>query len=116
VSTITVDVTNRAETLPTQVAQEKVGNNETGLPFSGQGANQVFTPHLYRRLLHPLSQLLKELPLDNAAGENLLYDFLLQVLKILQGDQMTYSTINEIMYPYCWGELLALITNAIRIL
>jgi hypothetical protein len=44
-----------------------------------------------------------------------LCDFLLKVLKIRQVGQITEPTIYEIMYPYCRGELLAVLTNAIAV-
>jgi hypothetical protein len=113
VSTVTVAVTNHTETLPAHVVQANARNNATGLPSLGQSANQVFTPHFYHRLSHPLSHLLKEHPVVNGTDVSLLCDFLLKVLKIRQVGQMTEPTIYEIMYPYCRGEILALVTNAI---
>ena len=89
------------------------GRNVAGLPSLGQSAIQVFTPHFYQRLPHPLSHLLKELPVVDGTDVNLLCDFLLNVIKIRQVGQMTEATIYEIMYPYCRGELLALVTNVI---
>jgi hypothetical protein len=108
VSTVTVAVTTHTETLPAHVAQAA-----TGIPSLGQSANEVFTPHFYQRLSHPLSNLLKELPVVDGTDVSLLCDFLLKVLKIRQAGQMTELTIYEIMYPYYRGELLALVTNAV---
>jgi len=74
-----------------------------GLPSLGQSASQVFAPHFYQRLTHPLSHLLKERPVANGTYVNLVCDFLLKVLKICKG-AMTESTIYESMYPYCRGD------------
>jgi hypothetical protein len=57
--------------------------------------------------------LLKELPVVDGTDVSLLCDFLQKVLKIRQVGQMTEPTIYEIMCPYCRGELLAFVTNAI---
>jgi hypothetical protein len=76
-------------------------------------ASQVLTPHFYQRLPHPLSRLLKELPVVDGTDVKLLCDFLLKVLKIRQVGQMPDQTIYEVMYPYCRGELLAFVTNAL---
>jgi hypothetical protein len=108
VSTVTVAVTSHTEALPAHGAQEAAG-----LPSLGQSAHQVCTPHFYQRLPHPLSHLLKELPVVDGTYVSHLCDFLLKVFKIRQVGQMTEPTIYEIMYPYCRGELLALVTNAI---
>jgi hypothetical protein len=70
----------------------------------------VFTPHLYQRLPHPLSHLLKELPAVDGTDINLSCYFLVKVIKIRQVGQMSGSAIYELMYPYCRGELLALVT------
>ena len=45
---------------------------------------------------------------------NLLCVFLLKVIKIRQVGQMNDSAIYEFMYPYCRGQLLALVTQAIN--
>jgi hypothetical protein len=84
-----------------------------GLPSVGQNASQVFTPHFHQRLPHPLSHLLKELPVVDGTDVNLLYDFLLKVIKICLVGQMKESTIYEIMYPFFRGELLTFVTYAV---
>lgn len=113
VSTVTAAVNNDIEALLMQVAQASTGINAATSPSLGQGASQVFTPHFYRRLPHPLSHLLKELPIMDGTDVNLWCDFLLKVLKIRQVGQKTEPTIYEIMYPYCRAEPLAFVTNAI---
>ena len=87
--------------------------NAAALSSLGQGASQEFTPHFYQRLPHPLSHLLKELPIVDGTDVNLLCDFLLKVLKIRQVGQLPDQTIYEVMYPYCRGELLAFMTSTI---
>jgi hypothetical protein len=49
---------------------------------SGSGSTQVFTPHFYQRLPHPLSNLIKELEIVDGTKVRQLCDFLLKVLKI----------------------------------
>jgi hypothetical protein len=44
----------------------------------------------------------------------LLSDFLLKVIKINQVVQKNDSAIYELMHPYCRGEFLALVTQAIN--
>ena len=80
---------------------------------SGQGIKQVFTLHFYQRLPHPLSHLLKEIPVLDGTDVNLLFDFLLKVVKIRRVGQMNDSAIHELMYRYCRDELLALVKQAI---
>ena len=61
--------------LADQLAQVNAGMVVAQLTKSGQGIKQVFTPHFYQRLPHPLSHLLKELPLMDCADVKLLCDF-----------------------------------------
>jgi hypothetical protein len=75
VSTVTVAVTNDKETLSAApVAQANAGNNAATLPSKSQSASPVFTPHFYQKLLHPLSHLLKELPVLDGTDVSLLCD------------------------------------------
>jgi hypothetical protein len=73
----------------------------------------VFTPHFYQRLPHPLSHLLKELPVVDGIDVGLMCDFLLKELKIRQMGQMADNAIYEIMYSHCRGDLLARVTNSV---
>ena len=113
VSADTVAVSNETSALAAQVAQPNSGLDTVGLPTPAQSVNQFFTPHFYQRLPHPLSRLMKELPVVDGTDVNLLCDFMTQVLKIRQVGQMTESAIYEIMYPCCCGESLAFVTQAI---
>ena len=74
---------------------------------------QVFTPQLYQRLPHLLSNFIKELPVMDGTDINCLYNFLLRLLKVRQVAQMNRSVVYELMYPYCKGELQCLVTQAI---
>ena len=112
-STVTGAVDVEVSTLADQIAQVNMGNVAAQVTPSGQGIKQVFSPHLYQRLPHPLSHLLKELPIVDGTDVNLLCDFLLKVIKIRQVGQMNDSAIYKLMYPYCRGELLVLVTQAI---
>jgi len=112
VSTVTVAVSRDTGVLLAQVAQVNSRLNVAGLPFIGQSTSQVFTPHFYQRLPHRLSHLLKELPVVDGNDVDLC-DFLLKVIRIRQVGHMTEATIYEITHPYCRGDLMALVTNAI---
>jgi hypothetical protein len=62
VSTFTGAVDVEVGTLADQIALVSAGMEAAQVTPSGQGIKQVFTPHLYQRLPHSLSYLLKELP------------------------------------------------------
>jgi len=113
-STVTGAVDVEVGALADQIAQVKAGMVATQVTPSGQGIKQVFTPHFYRRLPHPLSHLLKELPVVDGTDGNLLCDFLLKVIKIIHVGQMNESATYELMYRYCRDELLGLVTQAIN--
>jgi len=59
-------------TLADQIAQVNAGIVAAQVTPSGHGIKQVFTPHFYQRLPHPLSHLLKELPVVDGTDVNLL--------------------------------------------
>ena len=75
VSTVTGAVDVEVGALADQIAQVNAGTVAAQVTPSGQGIKQVFTPHFYQRLPHPLSHLLKELPVVDGADVNLLCDF-----------------------------------------
>jgi hypothetical protein len=75
------------------VAQTNAGNNALGLPSLSQSGSPVFIHHLYQMLPHPLSHLLKELPVVAGTDIGLLCDFLMKVLKIRQVGQMADQAI-----------------------
>jgi hypothetical protein len=112
-STVAVTVNSETRNLAAQAAQVNAEISVAGVPAAVPSASQVFTPHFYQRLPHPLSHLVKELPVVDGIDVNLLCDFLAQVLKIRYVGQMAERTIYEIMYPCCRGELLTLVTQAI---
>ena len=113
VSTVTVAANQDTESRLVQLAQASAETGAAAPSAPGQGATQVFTPHLYQRLPHPLGHLLKELPIVDGTDVNLLCDFLLKVLKMRQVGQLPDQTIYEVMYPYCRGELLAFMSSTI---
>ena len=80
-------------TLVHQIAQGNERMVVAQVTPSGQGIQQVFTPHFYQRLPHPLSHLLKELPVVDGTDVNLLCDFLLKVIKVRQVGQINDSAI-----------------------
>jgi hypothetical protein len=81
---------------------------------SGPGATQVFTPHLYQRLPHPLSNLIKELETVDRTKVQQLCDFLLKVLKIKEIGQLSEASTFELIFPRCREELLGAVEQAIR--
>jgi hypothetical protein len=83
-----------------------VGIVEAPVRASGDSMKQRFTPQLYQRLPHPLSGLIKELPVVEGTDVNCLYNFLLTVLKVRQVAQMNDSAMYKLTYSYCKGELL----------
>jgi len=112
VSTVTGTLGREVGTQTDQIAPGNAGMVEAQVTPSGHGIKQVFSPHFYQRLPHSLSNLIKELPVVDDTDVNLLCEFLLKVLKASQVGQMSDSAIYELMYPYCRGELLALVTQA----
>jgi len=77
-----VAVNNDTSALAAQVAQPNSRLGTVGVLAPAQSVNQVFTLHFCQRLLHPLSHLMKELPVVSGTDVNLLCDFMTQVLKI----------------------------------
>ena len=53
-----------------------------------------------------------QLSLERTPDGSLLCDFLLKNLKLRQVSQLPDQAIYEIVYLFCWGELLAFVTNA----
>ena len=84
VSTVTGAVDVEVGTMADQIVKVNAGMVEAQVTPSGQGIKQVFTPHFYQRLPHPLSHLLKELPVVDGTDVDLLCDFLLKIIKISQ--------------------------------
>jgi hypothetical protein len=72
-----------------------------------------FSSHLYQKLPHPFSSLLKDLPVVDGKDVNSLCDFLLQSLRMVQVGQVGVPTIYEILYPFCKGEVLVLLVQAL---
>jgi hypothetical protein len=68
---------------------------------------------IYQRLPHPLNQLLKEIPVVDGVEVSLLWEFLLKILQIHLMGQFNAPEIYEIIYAYCRGEILTLVTQAI---
>ena len=114
VCTVTGTFDREVGTLTDQIAPGNAGMVAAQVTSSGHGMKQVFTPHLYQRLSHPLNNLIKELSVVDGTEVKCLYEFLLRVLKVSQVGQMSDSAIYELMYSYCRGELLCLVTQAIN--
>ena len=81
-STVRGAVDVEVSTMADQIAQVNAGMVAAQVTPSVQGIKQVFTPHFYQRLPHPLSHLLKEFPVVDGTDVNFLCDFLLKVIKI----------------------------------
>jgi hypothetical protein len=115
VSKVNIPVNPDSEVPLAQAVLASAGVNLAAAPPFVPSVSQVFTPQYYQRLPHPLTNLLKKLPLVDGTDVNRLCDFLLKILKIRQVGQMPDQTIFEIMYPYCRGELLAFVTNTLTV-
>jgi hypothetical protein len=74
---------------------------------------QAFYFSCYQNLPHPVGQLVKEFTIIDGCSVHHLCDFLLKILKIRQVGLIEVPTICELMYPYCKGEALALLTQAL---
>jgi hypothetical protein len=74
---------------------------------------QSFTSNLYQKLPHPLSHLLKELPQVDGSDVTKLCDFLLKAIRVGQVGQIKEPTIYEVLYPYCKGEVLSSLWQAL---
>jgi hypothetical protein len=73
----------------------------------------AFSSAFYQKLPHPLGQLVKEFTVIDGSNVHHQCEFLLQLLKIRQVGLIEVPTIYELMYPYCEGEILALLTQAL---
>ena len=71
VTTDMVAVSNESSALAPKVAQTNTGLGTVGVPAPAQSVIQLFTPHFYQRLTHPLSHLRKELPVVDGTDVNL---------------------------------------------
>jgi hypothetical protein len=99
---------------PSQQAGRPGGIHNTGEVGSSVHSNTPsFTSKNYQKLTNPLSYLLKELPVVDGNDAHLLCDFLLKVITICKVGQITKPTIYELLYPYCRGELLAFLNQAL---
>jgi hypothetical protein len=72
-----------------------------------------FTSGVYQRLDNPLNYLLKELPVVDGNDPRVLCDFLLKVINISKVGHIQEPTIYELLYPYCKGEMGALLKQAL---
>jgi hypothetical protein len=86
---------------------ESAVNNESyamtmvGLPqrdTTAQLGMQVFTPHLYQRLTHPLCLLIKELNVADGVNVDSLCEFLLKVLRIKEIEHLGDIATHELMF------------------
>ena len=79
------------------------------IPTQGrQGMEEVRTPFkadFYQKLPHPLAQWFKELPVIDGSKINLLC--------IRQFGLFSEPIIYEVLYPYCQGEPLIVLSNAL---
>jgi hypothetical protein len=72
-----------------------------------------FYPKLYQKLPHPLVSLLKNLPTVEGKDVNCLCEFLLLSLRVVQRVQVKVPTIYENLCPFCKGEVLVLLLQAL---
>ena len=67
----------------------------------------------FQKLPNPVSYLLKELPIIDGNDARLLCDFLLKIIHISTLGQIKEPMLFQLLYPYCRGELLACLGQAI---
>jgi len=73
----------------------------------------VFTSNHFRKLCHPLSSLLKELPTVDGNDAEALCEFLSKVIQISKVGQVKVPFLYELLYPYCRGILLESLRQAL---
>lgn len=73
----------------------------------------VVDSRMYQKWPHPFTTLLKELPLVDGSNVELLCDFLLKAVHLQQDGQIRVPNIYELLYPYCKGEVLLLLRQAL---
>jgi hypothetical protein len=103
--------TNVSDTDQTQPGIRPVNENNIGV---STGPLSVHNKLAYQRLPHPLSQLLKEVPVVDGLDVLLLWDFLLKIIQTHLMGQLNPLDIYDIIYPYCRGEMFVAVTQAIR--
>jgi hypothetical protein len=72
-----------------------------------------FTSGVYQGLDNPLNYLSKELPVVDGNDPRVLCNFLLKVINILKVGHIQEPTIYELLYPYCKGEMGALLKQSL---
>jgi hypothetical protein len=73
----------------------------------------LFSSQVYQKLPHPFSSLLKELPVVDGTNVDRLWEFLLQALRMVHVGQFSMPNIYEVFYPFCKGEVLMLLEQAL---
>jgi hypothetical protein len=98
---------------PDEVMPEQQFNSHAN--HSVPVVNNIFTSNIYQKLPHPFSQTLSELPIIDGSDVNALWEFLLRVIHMNQVGQLTMPGNYEILYPYCRGEVLHLLLQAMSV-
>jgi hypothetical protein len=98
-----------SEVMPQQQAQDTA---EVRMPSFSSG---TVPGSLYQKLPHPLAPLFKNLPVSDGSDIPVLYDLLLQVIKLRQVGLIVEPPLFELLYPCCQGELVVLLTKALTL-
>jgi len=111
-----------SETDRETVSKVDEGAEETSVN-AAQGATLRTTPrgsrepeflsHMYQKLPHPLTHLLKELPQVDDCSVDAPCEFLLKVIHLRQVSNVKDPAIYKILYPHCKGEVLVLLRQAL---
>jgi hypothetical protein len=93
---------------PVQTPEQQTNSqSESVIPVG----SSLFMPHLFQQLPQPFSQSLKELPIIDGRDVNSLLDFLLRLIRMNQVSQIMTPGYYKILYPYCRGEVLQILSQ-----
>jgi hypothetical protein len=87
--------------------------NSPELRLENNSLTSVHLSQHFQKLPNPVSYLIKQLPIVDGNDARLLCDFVLKAINISVLGHIKAPALFEILYPYCRGELLACVIQAI---
>ena len=115
IETTTGEMAHRSNGRPDTQDSRPVGVHHAGeVRSSTQGDSPSFISNIYQKLNNPLCYLLKALPVVDGNDAHALCAFLLKVINIRKVGRISQPTIYELLYPYCRGELLNCLNQALE--
>ena len=87
--------------------------NDIGLRLENYSLTAAQTSQNFQKLPNPASYLLKKLPIVDGNDAFILCEFLLKVMDISVLGHIQASDLFEILHPYCRGEMLTCVVQAI---